>query len=93
MQRVVGVTELDVDRGARRVPPRVRERFLHDPVRGELDARVGLGDRPGHDEPGGRARGLPRRVDQLRELRQPRQRVPVGDRRAGLLSVFAEHAE
>ena len=73
------VAQFDVDRGARRVPPGVGQRLLHDPVGGQLDARVERRDRAGDDQPGARPRGLPGAVDQLGQLRQPRLRMPVAD--------------
>ena len=46
------VAQLHVDRGARRVPPGVGERFLHDAVGGDLDAGVERHRRAADDEPG-----------------------------------------
>ena len=78
LQRMVVVAELDIDRRARRVPPGVGERLLHDAVGGELDARVEVGDRAGDDEPG-RVAAVASRAASISssELRQPGLRVPA----------------
>jgi hypothetical protein len=104
-QRVGRVAQLHVNRRPGGMPPRVGQRLLHDAVGGQLDAGVERRGRPGDDQPGPRHRGLPRGVDQLAELGEPRLRLParprppqprlsrhgrgVGDVRR----VLAEHAE
>ena len=81
-QRVIGVAQLDVDGRAGCVPPGVGEGLLHDPVGGQLHARIQPGRLAGHDEPDHAARCVPRAVHQVAQLRQARLRATVRARPA-----------
>ncbi len=75
-ERVGVVVQLDLDRRARRVPPSVGQRLLHEPVCGQLDAGRKRRNRPlehePHRRPGG-ARGL----EQVAEPVEPGLRLAL----------------
>ena len=82
------VRDLDVDVRPRRVAPRVRQRLLDDPIRGEVDPRGQRHDLALQDEADVRA-GVARRVDELGELVETRLRRTLGV----AVDVLAQNAE